>query len=95
MLQGQDLAPVTEGALGQEPDFRQAVQDDPVGPDALESFEDALGRLAQLQVGGIKQALLLFLVEQAFRRDQFVDGNAVEGPAVRPSAGAQFVLGLG
>ena len=55
-----------------------------VGFDALDRLEDQLGRLAELQVGGIEQALLLLGVEQAFRRHQLEDlDRLVERPAVR------------
>ena len=95
MLQREDLAPVAKRGLRQQPDLGQAVEHDPRRLHLLERLEDALGRLAKLEIGRIEQALLLILVEQAFRRDQLEDVDPVERPAVRGGAGAQLVLGFG
>ena len=83
MLQRQDLAAIAKRGLREQADFRQAVQHDADRLDLLERLEDALGRFAKLEIGRIKQALLLFVVEQAFGRDQLENVDAVERPAVR------------
>jgi hypothetical protein len=54
MLQRQDLAAKAQRRLGQQPDFRQAVEDDARRLDLLEDLEDPPGRLAQLEVGGLE-----------------------------------------
>ena len=95
MLQRQHLAAIAQRALREQPDFRQAVDHDPPRLDLLDRLEDPLGRLAELEVGGIKQALLLLLVEQAFGRDQLENvERIVEAPAVRGGALAQLLLGF-
>jgi hypothetical protein len=81
--------------LRQQPDLRQAVEHDPLRLDLLERLENPLRGFAELQVGGIKQALLLVVVEQAFRRHQLENLDPVQRPAVRRGAHPQFVLGLG
>ena len=83
MFQRQDLAPVAERRLGEQPDLGKAVENDALGLDPLERFENALGRFAELEVGRIEQALLLVVVEQAFRRNQLEDVDAVQRPAMR------------
>ena len=95
MLERQHLAPIAKRALREQPDFRQAVDDDAIGLVLLDRLEDALGGLAELEVGRIEQALLLVLVEQAFRRHQLVDGVGLgERPAVGGGAFAQLRLGF-
>ena len=92
----QDLAAIAQRALRQQPDFGKAVEHHPARLDALDRLENLLGGLAEFEVGRIEQALLLIDVEQAFRRQQFEDFDAlVQCPAVRRRAVAQFALGFG
>ena len=70
MLQRQNLPPVAQRALRQQTDFRQAVDDDALRLDPLDAVEDALHGFAELEVGGIQQALMLIGVEHALRRHQ-------------------------
>ncbi len=96
VLERQDLAAIPQRALREQTDFGQAVEHHARRLDRLERLEDALGRLAQLKVGRIEQALLLVLVEQALRRDQFEHLEGLrKAPAVRHSARAQFFLCFG
>ncbi len=78
MLQREDLAAIAKRGLREQADFGQAVEHDARRLDLLERLEDALGRFAELEVGRIEQALLLFVVEQAFGRNQFENVDAVE-----------------
>ncbi len=94
VLQGQHLPAVAKRALGQQPDLREAVDHDPTGTHGLHLIEDHPGGLAQLQVRGIEQALLLLLIEQAFRRRQFEDLHPGQVPAVGQGGGAQLRLGF-
>lgn len=55
VLERQDLAAIAQGILRQQPDFRQAVDHDPVGLLLLETGEDPLGHLAQFEVGETTQ----------------------------------------
>jgi hypothetical protein len=70
VLQTQDLAAVAQGALGEQADLGQAVEHDPVRAHALEGLEDALRGLAEFEIRGIEQALLLVLVEEVLGRDE-------------------------
>jgi hypothetical protein len=94
VLQRQDLPPVAERALRQQPDLRQAVDHHPLRLLGLHGLEDHPGRFAQLQVGRIEQALLLLLVQQALGRDQLEDVHPVQRPAVRGGRGHQLLLRL-
>lgn len=96
MFERQDLPAVTQRILREQPDFRKAVEHDPGRFHLLDDFEDPARGLAQLEVGRIEQALLLRLVEQAFRRDQREDGDRlIQCPAVRGGAFAKLFLGFG
>ena len=95
MLDRENLPPVAQRALRQQPDFGQAVQHHPVRLRAVDDLEDLLGGFAEFEVGGIQQALLLLRIQQAFRRQQFEDLDAVvERPAMGSRAVAQLALGL-
>ena len=96
VLQREDLTPVPQRALRQEPYLRQTIDDDALRSQPLDRIEDALDGFAEFEVGGIKQALMLVGIEHAFRRYQFEDLDLrADGPAMRPGAIAQLVLGFG
>ena len=63
MLDGQDLAAIAQRALRQKTDFRKTVQHDALGLDPLDLGKNLFGGLAQFQIGGIEQALLLFGIQ--------------------------------
>ena len=73
MLQREDLPAIAQRALRQQADFRQAVDHDALRLQPLDRIEDALHGLAELEIGGIEQALMLVGVEHALRRQQFED----------------------
>ena len=96
MLDRQNLPPVAQRTLRQQPDLGKAVQHHPVRLRAIDRLEDLLGGLAQFEIGGIEQALLLLGIEQALRRQQLEYFNPlVERPAVGGRAVPQFPLGFG
>ena len=96
MLDRQDLPPVPQRVLRQQANLRKAVEHDAARLHPLDGLENLLGGLTELQVGRIQQALLLFGIQQAFRRQQLEDVDAViQRPAVGGRAVAQFALGLG
>src|SRR5207253_3689125 len=95
MFEREDLPPIAKRALRKQTDFGQAVDDDPGRLDLLDRLEDSLGRLAELEVGRIEEALLLVLVEEAFGRDQLEHRQrVVELPPMRQSADAKLLLGF-
>ncbi len=59
MLEGKNLAPVTQGILGQEAYFREAVQHYPRGAHLFEKLEYLPDCLTELQIVRMQQALLL------------------------------------
>ena len=76
VLERQDLPAIAQRALRQEADFRQAVDHHALGLEPLDGLEDALDGLAELEIGGIEQALVLIRIKHAFGRDQleYLDG---------------------
>ncbi len=83
MLDRQDLAAIAQRALRQQPDFGKAVQHHPARLRAIDGREDLLGGLAQFEIGGIEQALLLLGVEQALRRQQLEHFDAARRASSR------------
>src|SRR3569623_2748603 len=96
MLQREDLPPIAQRALRQQPDLGQAVDDDALRLHSLDRFENPGDRLAELEVRGIEQALMMIRVEYAVRRHQLEDlDRRVDLPAVRARAVAEFLLRFG
>lgn len=96
VLDRQDLSSITQGTLRQQADFGEAVDHHAGRLDPFHHFKDLPRGLAQLQVGRVQQALLLFGIEQAFRRGQLENMDIViQIPAVGFCALAQFTLGFG
>ncbi len=73
VLERKHLAPVAQRALRQQANFRQAVDDDANGLQPFDCLEHALDRFSELQIGGIKEALMLIGVENAVRWHQLED----------------------
>ena len=95
VLDREDLTPIAQRALSEQADLGEAVQHDAPGVHALDDVENLLGHLAELEIGGIKKALLLILVKDAVGRDQLEYLDLVaQRPAVRGRAFAQLPLGL-
>jgi hypothetical protein len=87
VLDRQNLPPVPQRALRQQPDLGKAVQHHPVRLRAIDGRENLLGGFAQLEVGRIQQALLLLGIEQALRRKQLEHFDPlIKRPAVRGRA---------
>ncbi len=96
MLDGQNLPTITQGALRQQANFRQAVDHHPRWLDALDHLKDVARGFAKLQVRGVEQTLMMIAVEQVLGRGQFEDVDFVrQFPAVRRCAFAELVLGFG
>ena len=89
LLEGQDLPPVAERVLGEQPHLRERVDDDPPGLDALDLGEDGLGGDAQLDLGRLEHGVLVVRLKLRFRRDQLQNVDAGERPAVRPRHGGR------
>jgi hypothetical protein len=54
-----------------------------------------LGGFAEFEIGRVKQTLLLFRIEQTFRRQQFEHFNAIaQGPAMGGGTLSQLALGF-
>ena len=95
MLQREDLPSIAQRTLGKQADLRQRIEDDPRRLDALDRLENQPGRLSELEIRRIKEALLLVAIEQTFGRHHFKNVDAVEAPTVRRRGGLQLWRGLG
>src|SRR3569833_4202908 len=96
MLQRKDLPPIAQRALRQQPKHRQTDEDDAKQLHSLDRFENPGDRLAELEVRGIEQALVMIRVEYAVRRHQLEDlDRRVDLPAVRARAVAELLLRFG
>ena len=94
-LERQHLPAVAQRSLREQPDLRQAVEHDPVRLDALDLRERHPDRLAEFQVGRVDERLLLLRIEAQLGRDELVDVEAVEGPAVALGHRQELALALG
>ena len=78
LLEGQDLSPVAERVLGEQPHLRERVDDDPPWLGTLDLGEDGLGGDAQLDLRWLKHGCLVVRLEFRFRRDQLENVDAGE-----------------
>jgi hypothetical protein len=68
MLDRENLPPIAQRALGQQPDLGETVEHYAVRPHSIHGSEDLPGGFAQFKVGRIEQALLLLGIKQALGR---------------------------
>ena len=95
MLESQDLPAVPQGALGEETNFGQAVQNHPGRFGPLEGVKDQPRRFAQFEVGRVQECLLLIGREQALGWHQLEDFDViVERPPMGGGACPKLWLGL-
>lgn len=94
LLEREELPPVTQGALREEPDLGEGVEDDPLRLLALDDAEEALHRLPELDLRGVEERQVLFLREHLFAHELLVDGDVVERPPVRLGDGVELLDAL-
>ncbi|MNI57000.1 hypothetical protein D3C73_1120330 [compost metagenome] len=95
MLDRQDLPAVAQRALRQQANLGEAVEHHAGWPDAFDHFKNLFGGLAQFQVRGIQQRLLVLGRQQAFGGRQFEDMDiVVQLPAMGARTLAQFAFGF-
>ena len=70
MLQGEELPTISQRTLGKQTDFRKAVEHHQPGL-TFDRVQNLFGGFAQLQIGGIKNGLLLIGIKYALGRLQF------------------------
>jgi hypothetical protein len=95
MLERQDLPPIAQGALRQEADLGEAVEDDARRLQPFDLGQHHLHGLAELEIGRMHEALLLFRVEAELRRDELEDRNPFEGPAMGRGDGLELAFAFG
>ena len=93
-LEREDLAPVAQRALGQQPHLRQAVEDHALRLLLVDQAHHVARGLPELELRGMQHRLLGLLAESLVAH-QVVDLDALERPAVRGSHLGQFLGGFG
>src|SRR4051812_31209297 len=63
MLKCKNLSPVAQRPLREQPDFGEAVEDHPGGAYPFDLGQHHVHGLAELEVGGVNQALLLLRIK--------------------------------
>ncbi len=95
LLERQDLAPVAQGAAGQQPQFGQRVEDHPRGFYLVDVGQDLEGGFAELDLGRVEHGVLLVGLERVGRGQHFTHLYACQVPAVRAGHAQQFVCRFG
>src|SRR5215207_2904281 len=93
VLEGEDLAPVTQRVLGQQANFREAIEYDSGWLEVVNPGDDLSDSLAELDLGRVQDGLLAIRIESHLIHE-FVDLDAVKQPSVRCSRGVKLVRGL-
>src|SRR5215210_8684730 len=78
VLERKDLAAVAQRPLREQPDLGEAVEDHPGGAYPFDLGQDHVHGLAEFEIGGVDEALLLLGIEAQFRRNKLVDLQAVQ-----------------
>lgn len=94
LFQGEDLPPVAQRALRQQADLRERAEHDPPRLLAVDDPEEALDRLPELDLRGMKEGQVLFLGEHLLADELLVDGDGVERPAMGASDGVELLGAL-
>jgi hypothetical protein len=94
-LEGQNLAPVSQGPLGEQANLGERVEHHATGLHPLELRDGHPHRLAELEVGGMNETLCLFRIEAQLGRDELENLDAVEGPTMAGCDRQKLALALG
>jgi len=96
MLECQDLTPVAQGILRQQPHFRQAVENHPARFQFIDQPHDIVDGLAEFNFGRMENRLLEIGIE-IFFINQFIQCQTFQRPAMRrryrPQLGCGFRQG--
>ncbi len=95
LLQGEDLAPIPQRALRQEPHLGERIHYDAGWFRSLDLPEQHPHRLAELHLGRVEHRLSAFAGRLGLGRHQLEDVDPLERPAMRFRGGAKLVGGLG
>jgi hypothetical protein len=95
LLEAEDLPPVPERALGQEPQLGQRVDHHAPRLEPLDGVERLACRRVQLDFRRVVHREVVLAVDPELVGKQLEDLNAVERPAMRLGIGHQLAAGLG
>ena len=82
VLERKHLATVAQRPLREQADLGEAVEDHPGGAYPLHLGQHHVHGLAEFEIGGVDEALLLLGIEAQLRRNKLVDLQAVQRPAM-------------
>jgi len=94
LLEGEDLAPVTQRIAGDQSQFGQRVEDDSRRSNGFDVVQDRLGGFGELDFGRMKHRVLVFGAETLLAGRDFANSQPGERPAMRRTDRAQLLLGL-
>jgi hypothetical protein len=95
VLQRQYLAPIAQGATGEEAQLRQRIEDQARRLDARHVVQDLARRVTQFHLRRMEHGVLLFGLQAFLVGYQFADVDALKGPAVGQRYCADFLFRLG
>ena len=81
LLQGEDLPPIAERAAGEQPQFRERVEDDAGGLQPFDITENQLRDRRQLDLRRVEHRVLLVELELIFRRRELPDRGCRRAPS--------------
>ena len=93
LLERQHLAAIAQRALGEQANLRQRIEHEPRRFHARAQIDHRLGRLRELDLGGMEQRVLLVAAQRIGGR-QLEQLDALERPAVRRRDHLQLFPGL-
>ena len=94
LLQRQYLPAVAQRRLGQQSQFRKAVQDDAIGTFTFDRLQNLPGGLAKLELRRMQEGLLPVGTDLPLRRELH-QGDAIQRPVMRFGRCRQFLGRLG
>ena len=83
LLEREDLAPVTQRVLREQPHFRKRIEHEPCGLELRDALEQKRAQRVQLDLRRLEQRVLSLRRERPLDLGQLDDLDAVERPAVR------------
>ena len=94
LFQRENLSPITERTSGKEPQFRERIKDHTGGFQSFDILENQLGDRRQFDFRRVKHGVLLVEVKLLLPRGEFPNLDAIQHPAVRFGARAEFLFRL-
>jgi hypothetical protein len=95
LLERENLPAITQGALGDQPQFGEGIDHYALGLQLVDGGNHRLGGFAQLEFGGIEDRQLCLGRQVMLGRDQLCDRDAGHIPAMAAGDFGDFSFGFG